>query len=153
ALRRSRPGGALVAGVTALVAPRTRSSKRPQRFASPGLSKRTQVDGVEFCLVGISAKPWWPSVMMSAPDPGAGDRSCARIIVALAGLVAGAQALGFALPNGAFWGSDAYAFLPRTVFFGGIVLLAVAAYACRQIFLAPTATAPEGEDRAGHDSW
>ncbi len=92
--------------------------------------------------------------MNSAPDPGAGDRTCTRIIVALACAVAGAQALGRALPNGAFWGADAYAFFPGAFFaVAGIAVFAVACFARRKLPLRRRPTATTSGGQAGNDAW
>src|SRR5262245_41025127 len=92
--------------------------------------------------------------MTSPPDPRAGDRTCTRIIFALAGVVAAVEALGLAMPNGGFWGADAYAFFPRTVFAAaGIALLAVACYARRELSLHREPAAPGRDGGAAHDTW
>jgi tetratricopeptide (TPR) repeat protein len=90
--------------------------------------------------------------MIIPPCPGAGDRTSTRIIVALAGVIAGAEALGFAIPNGIFWGAEAYAFFPGPVFGAAVIaLLGVAVRARRELPLDWSPT--EGERRVDRDSW
>lgn len=72
--------------------------------------------------------------MKNAPDAGSGDRVATRIIATLALAVAAAQTLAMALPPGVFWGTDAYAFFPVTVFLAAaIAMLAVAGFARREL--------------------